>query len=189
MPIRYPPRREPRVLAVTVIPTGLAFAVVNPWVVRGTGRTRCHRHTRRAAVLRLVRREKPTALTTTDASLVTELARVAKNCGIAVIKKRVPRLPVAIATDLFPELPLFAPGKLGRLAAMAISALLHVTPQSRQYATTRHNSPLRRPYRAVHCGARTLHARPLPVCHPRVFSRSHGAARAAKRSHRRLGQG
>ena len=30
MPIRYPPRREPRVLAVATIPSGLAFAVVQP---------------------------------------------------------------------------------------------------------------------------------------------------------------
>jgi hypothetical protein len=140
MPIRYPPRREPRVLAVAVIPTGLAFAVVDPWIVRSTGRTRCRRHTRRAAILRLVRREKPTAITTADAALIEHITKIAKHCGIAVIKKRVPKMPVAIASDLYPELPLFAPGKLGRLAALAISAVLHVTPQSRLYANTRHNA-------------------------------------------------
>ncbi len=145
MPIRYPPRREPRVLAVKIIPTGLAFAVVDPWMIRSSGRTRCRRHTRYSAILRIARREKPTAITTADTTLIEIISRVAKRCGIAVIKKHVPRLPVAIATDLFPELPLFAPGKLGRLAALAISAVLHVTPQSRLYAPTRHNAAQRRP--------------------------------------------
>ena len=32
MPIRYPPRREPRVLAVSLTPKYVAFAVVDPWV-------------------------------------------------------------------------------------------------------------------------------------------------------------
>ena len=56
MPIRYPPRREPRVLALATIPAGLVFAVVDPWVVRGTGQASCGRRTRSAAILRLVRR-------------------------------------------------------------------------------------------------------------------------------------
>ncbi len=144
MPIRYPPRREPRVLAVGMISTGLAFAVVDPWVVRSTGRTRCRHRTRRAAILRLVRREKPTAIATANTPIIKIVEQVAMRCGIAVIEKRVPRLPVSIATDMFPELPLFAPGKLGRLAAMAISAVLHITPQSRHYAAARHNTAQRR---------------------------------------------
>ena len=144
MPIRYPPRREPRVLAVKVIPTGLAFAVVDPWMIRSSGRTHCRSHTRLSAVLRIVRREKPTAITTSDTGIVETIGRVAAHCGIAVIKKRVPKIPVSIASDLYPELLLFAPGRLGRLAALAISAVLHVTPQSRTYAPTRHNTAQRR---------------------------------------------
>lgn len=131
-------------LAVATIPTGLAFAVVDPWVVRSTGQARCRRRTRRAAILRLVRREKPTALTTADTSLLEIGSQVATHCGIAFLKERVPKLPVAIASELYPELPLFAPGRLGRLAALGISAVLNRNPSPRTYAATRHNSTERR---------------------------------------------
>ncbi len=131
-------------LAVATIPTGLAFAVVDPWVVRSTGRARCQRETRSAAILRLIRREKPTAITTAESSLVDPLTEAAKRCGIPFIKKRIPKLPVAIASELYPELPLFAPGRLGRLAALAISAVLNRTPSPRTYANTRHNPSERR---------------------------------------------
>ena len=144
MPIRHPPRREPRILAVGTIPNGLAFTVVDPWIIRGSGRLRCREPSRRSAILRLVRREKPTALVTADVALVVPASSVADRCGIAMIEKRPPRIPVPIAKDLYPELPLFAPGRLSRLAALGISAVLNLSPSSRTYAHSRHHPTQRR---------------------------------------------
>ena len=145
MPIRHPPRREPRILALGTIPNGLSFTVIDPWIIRGSGRLRCREPSRRSAILRLVRREKPTALVTTDATLVAPAQSAADKCGIAMIAKRPPRIPVAIAKDLYPELPLFAPGGLSRLAALGISAVLNLSPSSRTYAHSRHHATQRRP--------------------------------------------
>ena len=89
-------------------------------------------------------REKPTAITTADTSLLEIVSHVATQCGIAFLKKRAPKLPVAIASELYPELPLFAPGRLGRLAALGISAVLNRIPSPRTYASTRHNPAERR---------------------------------------------
>lgn len=144
MPFRYPPRKEPRVLAVGKIRNGLAFTVIDPWVIRGSGRMHCREPSHRAAILRLVRREKPTMVVTSDADLVEPSQVVAKTCGITIVTKRPPHIPIAIATDLYPDLPLFAPGRLSRLAALGISAVLNLSPSPRTYAHSRHNPAQRR---------------------------------------------
>jgi hypothetical protein len=143
MPIRFPPRREPRILSVATIQNGLIFTVVDPWVIRGSGRLRCREPSYRSAMIRLVRREKPTAIVTNDVALTEAARTVASHCGIAMITKRPPRIPVSIAKDLYPELPLFAPGRLSRLAALGISAVLNRTTSHRTYANTRHNATQR----------------------------------------------
>jgi hypothetical protein len=133
------------VLAIGTIPNGLLFTVIDPWVIRGSGRLRCREPSRAAAVMRLVRREKPTAVVTSHPALVEAARIVADKCGIAMVSKRPSRIPVAIAKDLYPELPLFAPGQLSRLAALGISVVLNRNPSPRTYAHSRHHRPQRRP--------------------------------------------
>lgn len=140
MSTRHPPRKEPRILSVGTVPHGLIFAVIDPWVIRSTGRTYCREPSRAAAILRLIRREKPTAVVVGDPEL-SERARVsAEKCGIGFVSSRPPRIPSPIARELYPELPLFAPGHLGRIAALGISAVLHQNPIARKYAHSRHHS-------------------------------------------------
>lgn len=143
MPIRHPPRREPRVLAVGLIPHGLAFAVIDPWVIRSSGRMRCREPSRGAAILRLIRREKPTSIIVSDSSLAPLAEHGAKACGIGFVQKRPMRIPTPIAKELYPELPLFAPGHLSRIAALGISTVLHRNPIARKYAHSRHHSTQR----------------------------------------------
>ncbi len=145
MPYRFPPRREPRILAVAVVVRGLAFVVVDPWVIRGSGRIHCREPSRTAALLRLVRREKPTAVVAAGPALARAAERIARECGIAAVRRPDEEIPVDIAQELFPELPLFAPGDLSPLAALAISAVLHVTPHPRRYAHSRHHASPREP--------------------------------------------
>jgi len=140
MPIRHPPRKEPRVLSVGIVPHGLIFAVIDPWVIRSTGRTRCREPARPAAILRLVRREKPTAIVVGNSELVGAAQAAAEKSGIGFVTKQPPRIPSPIAKELYPELPLFAPGHLSRVAALGISAVLHRNPIARKYVHTRHNS-------------------------------------------------
>jgi hypothetical protein len=144
MTIRYPPRREPRVLAVGSSPFGLDFAAADPWVVRSAGHGTCRPRSRVAALARLVRREKPTALIGAGPGLRRTLRHVGRAQGIPVVTDPVPHLPRAIATELYPELPLLAPGRLGRLAATAISAVLHAHIPPRRYEPRRHRTPARR---------------------------------------------
>ena len=90
-------------------------------------------------MLRLIRREKPTAIVVSNPEL-SELARkTAEKCGVGFIAKRPPRIPSPIARELYPELPLFAPGHLSRIAALGISAVLHRNPIARKYAHSRHH--------------------------------------------------
>lgn len=143
MPIRYPPRREPRVLAIARSPTGLAFAVADPWVIRGSGFAPCSRRSEMAAIRRMVRREKPTALASPDHRFPA-LRRLAREFGIPFVRAPVPELPVPIASELYPELPLLAPEVLGRLAALAVSHVLHSSVPPRTYAACRLRTALRR---------------------------------------------
>jgi len=144
MTIRYPPRREPRVLAIDSTRSGLGFAAVDPWVVRSAGHLTCRPRSRVAALSRLVRREKPTALVTVDPSLRRTLRRVGRAQGVPVLTDPLPRLPRSIASELYPELPLLAPGHFGQLAATAISAVLHASIPPRKYVPRRHHTPARR---------------------------------------------
>jgi hypothetical protein len=143
MTIRYPPRREPRVLAAGIAASGLAFAAADPWVLRSAGHCPCQPRSRTAALARLVRREKPTALVAADPVLVPTLRRVGRAQGVPVVIGRLPPLPRRIASELYPELPLLAPGRLGRVAVAAIATVLHASIPPR-YAPRRHRSPARR---------------------------------------------
>jgi len=139
-----PPRREPRVLAITESPNGLHFACADPWNLRSAGPVRCTKKSRDAALLRVARREKPTALFSLDDSLGDALQSIAHVTGAVVIPGPLQHLPVHIARDLYPDLPLMAPGSLGPVAALAISAVLNGTVRPRTYASHRHSTPLRR---------------------------------------------
>jgi len=144
MNITHPPRREPRVLALAVTPKGLHFACADPWHLRSAGPVRCTNHSKSAALLRVARREKPTALFSPDDSLGDVLQDIARVTGAVVIPGPLPHLPVHIARDLYPDLPLVAPGSLGLIAALAISAVLNGTVRPRTYASHRHPTPIRR---------------------------------------------
>jgi hypothetical protein len=144
MSIRYPPRREPRVLAVEPAPTGLAFVSVDPWGIRSAGRTSCRARSRSAALSRLIRREKPTAVATPSATLGPCLRRAARGLELPVVEGPLPPLEPSVAVDLYPELPVLAPGSaLGRLAPFAISAVLNARVPSRRYAPRRHHAAQR----------------------------------------------
>ncbi len=144
MTIRYPPRREPRVLAIGQARTGLAFATADPWVVRSAGHIDCGPRSRLSALVRLIRREKPTALIPANASLRRTLRRVGRAQGIPVLTEPLPHLPRAVASELYPELPLMAPGHLSHLASIAVSAILSARVPPRTYVPRRHHTPARR---------------------------------------------
>lgn len=137
---RLPPRREPRVLAVTRSPTGFRFAVADPWELRSSGSVHCREASLGPGLLRTARREKPTLLVVgqgpADAALRRPAARVALRIQIAIATQALPQLPIAIAQDLYPELALRAPSpELARIAATAVSAVLYAEPPipSRHY--------------------------------------------------------
>lgn len=137
MTIQTPPRREPRVLAVAACRFGLRFAVVDPWEIRSAGFTRCSQSGRADAVRRLACREKPTALASTT-RIRSALREVSKRHRLGVVSIDLPTLPLAIASDLYPELPLVAPAKTTQqVAVRAIAAVLHAHIPPRQYATHR----------------------------------------------------
>lgn len=137
MPIRTPPRREPRVLAIAGSRYGLRFVVADPWEIRSAGLAPCNRASRGVALHRLIRRENPTALAGTRA-IRGELRRVSRGVGLGVVTRDLPTLPLAVAADLYPELPLMAPAKATKhVAVRAIAAVLHANIPPRKYATHR----------------------------------------------------
>ena len=91
-------------LAVVVTNSGIGWASADPWEIRGAGVCRCRPAARRAAILRLLRREKPTAIVRADrrfSCVVTGAARLAK---LPVLEAALPVLAETIASDLYPEL-------------------------------------------------------------------------------------
>jgi len=137
MPIRTPPRREPRVLAVTGSKHGLNFAVVDPWEVRAAGIVQCTGTTRVDILAKLMRREKPTALVGTR-SLRTSLLEASRPNKLGVVTQDFPRLPLAVAAELYPELPMMAPGRAAqRVVVRAIAAVLHANIPTRNYEPRR----------------------------------------------------
>jgi hypothetical protein len=148
MPIRYPPRREPRVLAVDLADKGLAFVSVDPWMIRSAGRTSCRPRSRSDALSRLIRREKPTAVATPSVALAPSVRRAARRLELPVVEGPLPALLPSVAADLYPELPVLAPDPaLARLSAFAISAVLNARVPSRTYVTPRRHHAAPRPAR------------------------------------------
>ncbi len=143
MPIYHPPRREPRVLALAIAGDEIAWAVADPYMIRGAGRAAGQLRSRPAMVQRLVRREKPTLLVVGSEALAGVVARVARRTGVPVAAGRPPRLSRSIACDLYPELRALAPGRLESLAVRAVAAVLYADTPSRRYAPRR-NRPLPR---------------------------------------------
>lgn len=138
---RLPPRREPRVLALSRSPTGIRYAVADPWELRSAGGIQCRDASVGPSLLRIARREKPTLIVVGsgpgDAALKRPIARVALRLRIAMVTQALPGLPLAIAQDLYPELPLRAPSpEVATVASLAISAVLYAERPvpSRHYA-------------------------------------------------------
>jgi hypothetical protein len=144
MPLRKPPRREPRVLALGRDQRHILWATVDAWEIRSAGRVVRRARSERPAITRLVRREKPTALVIQDAALREAVHAVARARRLPVIEPAPAAIPVDVAADLYPEFTLQCPsGDLARLAALALSSVLHADPPSRSYAPRR-NRPARR---------------------------------------------
>lgn len=142
MPIRLPTRREPRVLALSVAPKRVAFAVVDPWEIRSTG-TFVRPRSLPAAIRRLARREKPTVVVTSGIS-VGVLAGHLDRLGVEIRNAAARRPPAVVARQLYPELAWFAPTPaLDHVTRAAIGHVLRSPITPRRYA---HRS--RRP--AVH---------------------------------------
>jgi hypothetical protein len=142
MPLRLPPRREPRVLALIRTQVGFSYAVADPWELRSIGCVDCRALILGPAVLRLVRREKPTLIVTRDRVLRGPAARSAKRVGIAATAAALPNLPPAVAAEIFPELPMRAvtPSR-SRAGVLAIAAVLYADSLPRKYAPRRHRPP------------------------------------------------
>ncbi|MFI5298303.1 MAG: hypothetical protein ACHREM_09415 [Polyangiales bacterium] len=137
--MNIPPRREPRVLALARSRGQLLWVVVDPYEVRaagdisvGTGTTSLT-----TVVRRLIRREKPTLVATPKLAVALDVRRITDARGLPLVSGCMPPLPVEVATDMFPELPLHCPSpRLTRLAAYAIAVTLHAPHQPRRYAKT-----------------------------------------------------
>ena len=144
MTLRYPPRREPRVLAIAPDSHRLLWAVADPWEIRGAGRVRCSAGAQPSAIIRLARRERPT--------VIVASRRIFKRLRFALGDIGVPFLPASfriapepIAADMFPEIGIHAPTRaLRKVAVQAISGALHGQFPSRNYAVTRNKTILHR---------------------------------------------
>ena len=142
MPLRLPPRREPRVLALVRVQAGFSYAVADPWELRSVGSIRCRALTLGPAVARVIRREKPTLVVTRDRELRDPAQRAAQRLGIPSTAAGLPNLPLTVAVDIFPELQMRAPtASLSRAAVLAIAAVLYADSPSRKYAPRRHRPP------------------------------------------------
>lgn len=142
MPLRFPPRREPRVLALVRVDRGFHYATADPWELRGTGSVDCEARALAPSIARLVRREKPTIAVTRSPALREPMRRACRRYGIAVGAVRHPGVPLPIARDLYPELPLRAPTPSLEVAgALAIAAVLYAKNTHRHYAPRRKRSP------------------------------------------------
>lgn len=128
-------RREPRVLALALARHSLLAVVADPFEIRSAASTPIRRRTLTDAVRRLAKREKPTVITAQTPELAQAIAPVAEELGLGVATGRYPRLPVSVAADLYPELPLHCPTpRLARLATFALSMILHAPDHPRKYA-------------------------------------------------------
>lgn len=146
MPNR-PPRREPRVLAVEAVGTRLSFAVADPWEIRSAGTTGITLPALRLAVQRLVARERPTVLYARGRRLKRLLRALAGRWRLPLIGREPVFVGARRATELYPELPLFAPtAPQSRLALAAVSLALAPNNPSRSYASHRRR-PVSEPLR------------------------------------------
>jgi hypothetical protein len=140
MPTRFPPRREPRVLAVARTDTRLFWAVVDPYELRGTGELECSERAESRMLRRLIRREKPTVITTADGRLAEKAERIARGSLVPFVAPPAAHRPRRVDAELYRELPLFAPRRgLARVAALAIATVLQSPIPRRPYAKSRRN--------------------------------------------------
>jgi hypothetical protein len=140
MPTRFPPRREPRVLAVARNATRLFWAVVDPWELRGIGELECSERVESRMLRRLIRREKPTVITALGERLAEKAERAARGTLVPFVTPPTAHRPRRTDAELYPELPLFAPrSELARVAALAIATVVHSPIPPRTYAKSRRN--------------------------------------------------
>ncbi|MFI5300416.1 MAG: hypothetical protein ACHREM_20195 [Polyangiales bacterium] len=135
--MNIPPRREPRVLALARSRRQLLWVVVDPYEVRAAGDVDVRAASVAAAVRRLLHREKPTLVAMPKLALALDIRALVEARGLPLVSGRMPPLPVDVATELFPELPLHCSSpRLASLAAYAIATTLHAPHQPRRYAKT-----------------------------------------------------
>lgn len=139
-----PPRREPRLAAIALRERKLVWVVCDPFEIRSAGELPITRRALRDAIHRLVKREKPTVIASPDHALGEELTPMFRRLGLSIVAGRFPPLPVPVASELYPELPIHCPTRaLAKLATVALSAMLHAPRQPRHYAKTiRPRTPL-----------------------------------------------
>lgn len=141
MPLRFPPRREPRVLGLIRSRDGFHYATADPWELRSAGTVACRDRALSACLAKTVRREKPTAVAA-KGDLRSAAARAARLRGAALIETDLPKLRRDVARQMYPELPMRAPSRdLEKVATLAIAAVLYAETSSRRYAPTRHRPP------------------------------------------------
>lgn len=132
-------------LALIRSPVGITFAVADAWEVRSAAETRCQEVSLGPSILRIARREKPTALVVADRSLLRPATHAGIRLRVPLVTQDLPRLPLKIACDMYPELPMRAPTlRLAQAASLAIATVLYAQAPSRHYAP-RHPAPHRHP--------------------------------------------
>lgn len=142
MPPRYPPRREPRALAVIRSQDGFHYACADPWETRSAGSVVCRGRALGPMLARLVRREKPTVVVARGTGLREPLQRACYRYATTFADRPLPALPLQIAREMYPELSVRAPAPpLEAVAALAIAAVLYAKNLPRHYAPRRKHSP------------------------------------------------
>jgi hypothetical protein len=142
--IRHVPRREPRVLALHITASSLAFVVLDLVEMRSSGDDTATARSLRLALRRLIRRERPTAVVASGRGAERHLRAVVGDRVPVLVPPRKP-LPFAVVRDVYREAVAFAPSvRLRRLASVATTTLARSTFPSRRYAKARRpRTPLR----------------------------------------------
>lgn len=145
MTIYRPPRREPRALALLTAPHGIAFAVCDPSDLRSVGIQFCRSSSHELAVLRLIRREKPTVIASPSAKLRRAAKAAASSLTIPVVRGPGELPPTDAVRDQLRQFDLQAPTPvLRRAACLAFATALTILETHRTYAP-RNRTALRRP--------------------------------------------
>jgi hypothetical protein len=136
---RLIPRREPRILALSLAGSTLAWVCADLYELRSSGEQRLRGRSTRPALRQLVARERPSAIAAESKALRVALARITGR-ELPLVDPPTRLIPFSVLADLYPEASLFAPTpRLERLARQAVTVSTRELP-SRHYATSRQPS-------------------------------------------------